>query len=351
MVSEAMTAPRHGGDGLASDRSRLERLMQESIRISPAPGSRSPAWRASATLLVGLVALAGIGHIELAAYACFGTFASIYGGRQPLRGRWRTQTAAGALMCAAVLCGALVATSPHRAWLVIPVAAVWAAAGSMLSDRFVLRPPGPMFPVFAVATCAALPVTLSGVWVAVGVAAAAALVAVLLGLLEERLVGSGASVEASRGEVRLDHATAVVVAVVVAGTISTALGLSHTYWAMVAAAVPFGVTGLLAQTTRGLQRVAGTLVGLVLAAVLLSVSLPALVVAVVVAALQGITELLVGRHYGLALVAITPLSLLMVQLGHPQPVDALLWSRLAETLLGVVVGLAAALALREFRRR
>jgi hypothetical protein len=303
------------------------------------------------TLLVALVALAGIGHIELAAYACFGTFASIYGGRQPLHGRWRTQVAAGALMCAAVLCGALVATSPHRAWLVIPVAAVWAAAGSMLSDRFVLRPPGPMFPVFAVATCAALPVTLPGVAVAFGVAAASAGLAVLLGLIEERLVGPGESVEAVRGEIRLDHAAAVVLAVVVAGTVSTALGLSHTYWAMVAAAVPFGVTGLLAQTTRGLQRVVGTVAGLVLAAALLSVSLPALVVAVVVAALQAVTELLVGRHYGLALVAITPLSLLMVQLGHPQPVDALLWSRLVETLLGVVVGLAAALVLREFRRR
>lgn len=346
-----MTAGRHGGDGLGSDRSRLERLVRESVRVSAAPGSHSPAWRASATLLVCLVALAVTGHIELSAYACFGTFASIYGGRQPLRGRWRTQAAAGSLMCVAVLCGALVATSPHRAWLVIPVAAAWAAVGSMLSDRFVLRPPGPMFPVFAVATCAALPVSLSGVPVAVGVAAAAALIAVLLGVLEERLTGDGASVEAGRGQVRLDHAIAVVVAVALAGTVSTALGLSHTYWAMVAAAVPFGVTGLLAQTTRGLQRVVGTVIGLVLAAGLLSVSLPAVVVAVVVAALQAVTELLVGRHYGLALVVITPLSLLMVQLGHPQPVDALLWSRFAETLLGVVLGLAAALALREFRRR
>ncbi|MBC7277502.1 FUSC family protein [Nocardioides sp.] len=346
-----MTAVRRGGERLGSEGSRLERLVQESVRISPAPGSGSPAWRASVTLLVALVALAGVGHIELAAYACFGTFASIYGGRQPLRGRWRTQAAAGALMCAAVLSGALVATSPHRAWLVIPIAAVWAAAGAMLSDRFALRPPGPMFPVFAVATCAALPVTPAGVAVAVGVSAAAAGLAVLLGLLEERLADSGESVEAVRGEIRLDNVTAVVVAVVLAGTVSTGLGLSHTYWAMVAAAVPFGVTGLLAQTTRGLQRVVGTLVGLVVAAVLLSISLPALVVAVVVAALQAITELLVGRHYGLALVAITPLSLLMVQLGHPQPLDALLWSRLTETFLGVVVGLAAAFVLREVRRR
>ena len=302
-------------------------------------------------MLVGLVALALTGHIELAAYACFGTFASIYGGREPLRGRWRTQAAAGSLMCAAVLCGALVAISPHRSWLVIPMAAVWAVAASVLSDRFVLRPPGPMFPVFAVATCAALPVSLSEVPVAVGVAAGAAGIAVLLGLLEERLSGSGRSVEPSRGEIRIDHATAVVAAVVVAGTVSTALGLSHTYWAMVAAAVPFGVSGLLAQTTRGLQRVVGTLVGMVLAAVLLAVSLPALVIAVVVAVLQAVTELLVGRHYGLALITITPLSLLMVQLGHPQPVEALLWSRLGETVLGVVVGLAVALALREIRRR
>ena len=336
---------------MTGDGSRLRRLLRESVRVSPAPWSHSPAWRASATLLIALVALGLTGHIELAAYACFGTFASIYGGRQPLRGRWRTQAATGSLMCAAVLCGALVAISPHRSWLVIPTAAAWAAAASVLSDRFVLRPPGPMFPVFAVATCAALPVSLGEVPIAVGVATGAAGIAVLLGLLEERLVASSRTVDPGRGEIRIDHATAVVAAVFLAGTVSTALGLTHTYWAMVAAAVPFGVSGLMAQTTRGLQRVIGTLIGLVLAAALLAVSLPVLVIAAVVALLQAATELLVGRHYGLALVAIPPLSLLMVQLGHPQPVDSLLWSRLAETLLGVVVGLAAALALRETRRR
>ncbi|TQL69404.1 fusaric acid resistance family protein [Nocardioides albertanoniae] len=331
--------------------SRLERLVRESVRVSPAPWSHSPAWRASLTLLIGLATLAAVGHIELAVYACFGTFASIFGGRQPLRGRWRTQAATGAMMCAAVVGGALVATSSHRGWLVIPVTALVAALGSMASDRFVLRPPGPLFPVFAVATCAAVPVAPPGVVVAGGVAVAAATIAVLLGLLEERLLARGASVKPARGEFQLDRTAAVVAAVVIAGTVSTVLGLSHTYWAMVAAAVPFGVDGLLAQTTRGLQRVVGTVIGLVLAGLLLAASLPALATALVVAFLQAVTELLVGRHYGLALITITPLSLLMVQLGHPQPIEMLLWSRLAETLLGVVVGLTAALALRESRRR
>ena len=46
------------------------------------------------------------------------------------------------------------------------------------------------------------------------------------------------------------------------------------------------------------------------------------------------------RNYAFALLFITPLALLMVQLAHPQPVGPTLEARVVETAIGVVVGQA-----------
>jgi uncharacterized membrane protein YccC len=90
---------------------------------------------------------------------------------------------------------------------------------------------------------------------------------------------------------------------------------------------------------RGVHRLVGTLLGLGLAALLLAQDLPGLALILVVVALQAAAELLVGRNYALALIAITPLALLMVHLVAPVPARVLLLDRGVETFIGVVVGL------------
>ena len=59
-----------------------------------------------------------------------------------------------------------------------------------------------------------------------------------------------------------------------------------------------------------------------------------------VAVLQVLAELVVGSNYALALVAVTPLALLMVHLAVPVPASTLLADRGVETLIGVAAGLA-----------
>jgi uncharacterized membrane protein YccC len=60
----------------------------------------------------------------------------------------------------------------------------------------------------------------------------------------------------------------------------------------------------------------------------------------VVVALQIVTELLVGRNYGLALLFITPMALLMGQLGAAQSTPDLIRDRGVETVIGAVVAVA-----------
>jgi fusaric acid resistance family protein len=329
-----------------------------SSAVGFSPGRSEVALRATATMLVALGALLSLGRLDLAAYATFGAFTSVYGDGATVRHRSAHQAAIGALLVGAVASGALVATSSHRAWLMIPAAAAWASGASALSDRYGWRPPGPMFFVFAVATCAAVPADPALVAVAAGVAAATAVLAVGLGAAQVGVArGRGVHLPpAAMPRIRQPrhrervHAVRCGLAVVLAGSAAIAAGLEHPAWAVVAAVVPLVVPGLGHQLRRGVHRLVGTLGGLVLAAGLLALSLPDWGVVIVVAGLQGATELFVASNYVVALLFVTPLALLLVQVAAAQPTGELLVTRLTETVIGVSVGTFVAVATRARER-
>ncbi|MGW5670088.1 FUSC family protein, partial [Micromonospora sp. NPDC003776] len=127
-------------------------------------------------------------------------------------------------------------------------------------------------------------------------------------------------------------------AVLLAGGTATAVGIGHPYWAMVAAVAPLSAQGVTAQLVRATHRILGTLLGLLTSAVLLAPHLPPYAIVLVVAVLQIVTELLVGRNYGLALLFITPMALLMGQLAVARPAGQLLFDRGVETLIGAAIG-------------
>ncbi|WP_433293418.1 FUSC family protein [Actinoplanes sp. CA-030573] len=131
-----------------------------------------------------------------------------------------------------------------------------------------------------------------------------------------------------------------------AGALVHGTGLGHPYWAAVSAVAVLQADSLRLSLQKAMQRAAGTTIGLFLAGA--AVALPGdqwtLVVAIVIA--QVAAELLVVRNYGLAMLAITPLALLVGELGHPTPPAALIGDRLVQTLLGCGLGLAAAALVR-----
>ena len=89
-----------------------------------------------------------------------------------------------------------------------------------------------------------------------------------------------------------------------------------------------------ARIVRAGQRVAGTAVGLAVAAGVLGLHLSAVHIVLLIAALQVCAELLIGRNYALAMVVVTPLALLLGQLVRPLPVHTLVRDRALETLIG-----------------
>ncbi|WP_165640211.1 FUSC family protein [Klenkia brasiliensis] len=334
--------------------------------VTPQSGLAPTAVRAGLSVGIPVAVLAAVGRTDLAIYATFGAFTAIYGRRPHGPADVAVQARHAGYLVAAVACGALVALSPDRVWWAVPVTGLWAAFAAWASDRQSWRPPGPLFCVFAVGACSSVALTsLAGWATAVLVAAVTAVVALALSGVGHLLpygrtpaaapagpataTGQTAAAQASAERVRHRRrvqALRCAAAVIVAGAVGKLIG-DHPYWAMVAAVAPMGVVSLHAQLVRGAHRGLGTLAGLGVAALALTLPLNIVGVVVAVVCLQVVTELVVTRNYGAAMLTVTPLALLLGQLAHPVPISQLLLDRGLETVAGVLVGIAVVIITRD----
>ncbi|WP_068402719.1 FUSC family protein [Kribbia dieselivorans] len=133
----------------------------------------------------------------------------------------------------------------------------------------------------------------------------------------------------------------LAVATTIAGAIASAIGSDHVYWAVAFAALVLHQGGSrVAQTTRGLQRLLGTLAGLLVFGVIIAIHPSSWGLLLVVVLLQFSVEMLVTRNYALAVVVITPLALTIATGGNfDHPMGAVVRDRAVDTLIGVAVAL------------
>ncbi|MGV4986464.1 FUSC family protein [Streptomyces sp. NRAIS3] len=134
-----------------------------------------------------------------------------------------------------------------------------------------------------------------------------------------------------------------------AGYASLALGVGRPYWALVTAASLYQANVTLTWS-RGIQRVVGNVVGvLVFAAVVPLAHLhPAALVLCCLAFNFG-AEALIARNYWLGSVCVTPMALLITEFARAQNPAALITERLVDTLVGALVGFVAAVAVTNRR--
>ncbi|GAA4910625.1 putative membrane protein YccC [Actinomycetospora succinea] len=131
----------------------------------------------------------------------------------------------------------------------------------------------------------------------------------------------------------------VGIAALVAGAVGSLAGLDHAYWAVAAAVLVLcqglGWTGTL---ERAALRLAGTWIGLLLAAAVLSAQPSGVALALTIAVLQAAIQLAMPRNYGLGVVVVTPIALTIGSAGHPSDLGALLLARGLDTAVGVAIG-------------
>lgn len=133
------------------------------------------------------------------------------------------------------------------------------------------------------------------------------------------------------------------IAVAVAVLVAHALGVAHPVWLpLTAAAVLQGET-VRVFTRRAVQRVIGTVLGLLLAAgLILGLHAGPLASFALVVVLQALMVIFIAGSYGIAVGFMTAFALLILHLTSHAPEAAVLVARLRDTLLGAVVATAAA---------
>ncbi|MFJ4517862.1 FUSC family protein [Streptomyces sp. NPDC088816] len=134
-----------------------------------------------------------------------------------------------------------------------------------------------------------------------------------------------------------------------AGYASLALGVGRPYWALVTAASLYQANMTLTWK-RGIQRVVGNLVGvLVFAAVAPLAHTSGLALVLLCMAFNFGAEALMGRNYWLGSICVTPLALLVVEFaGYHEPGE-LITERAVDTVVGALVGFVAAVAVTNRR--
>ncbi len=123
------------------------------------------------------------------------------------------------------------------------------------------------------------------------------------------------------------------------------MGIPHPYWVPLSCAAVLQGVSTVVITQRTVQRVIGTLLGLVLTGGLLALHPTPLLTAALVVVLQLLMLTFIAKNYGISVIFITAMALVIIYAGVRPPVLPLIEARLGDTILGSAIGLAAALLL------
>lgn len=337
----------------------VRRVWTGLVAVGPRAGDHRVALRAAVSVGVPLLTVWALGRLDLSVYASFGAFAALYGRHDGYGDRIRMQAAAASVLVGSMLVGTALAVIGAPTIVRVIVVALIAAAVTLVAYAERWHPPGALFAVFAAGTCASLPaqapalaavLVVGGLSAAFGIGLTAALALIRGGGSRTRGEPHPVRARAPLGTLAREMAVTVGVGALLAGICGLLLVGTHWYWAMVGAVAALGGAHVTARVVRGVQRLVGTLLGVFVAAGLLALHLPPLATILAAVVLQAAAEMFVGRNYGIAMVFITPLALLMVELAVPSDPAVLLRDRLVDTLIGVTIGTLVAVASATLRR-
>ncbi|MGJ0390865.1 FUSC family protein [Microbacterium sp. CGR1] len=317
---------------------------------------RGPRWhlatQAALGIAVPIAVMTLLGQPSLGYIAASGAFTVLFAGTAPVidRARILPFVAAGLIVSAAL--GVAVSAN---AWLVSIGVVVVAIVSAALAFGFRLGPPGPLFFVLVFGLSAHV-VASSPIAPLVYIAALAAgcafsyLVAMAPLLLpRSRTLAARPLRELLPGPTFTADSRMLLLRVAIVSVIGVLLGLvidpTRTYWIVGSAVAVIGVAAARrAAVQRGLHRMLGTVVGAGVYALLALLHPSGLWLALLLGALQFTIELVVVRHYALALVFITPLVLLLTgaATGDIGSMDVAV-ERIVDTLVGAALGAASGL--------
>lgn len=283
-----------------------------------------------------LLLFASAGSRESGLAALCGGFAALYGLGEPLLRRTTIVAAAGLGMTGVMVTCSLLHSQPMAAGLAL---ALTAALATFLIDVGAAGQPGMIMFLVTGSVGLGLPSTTDAVAQRGLVTASGALIALVasLGLLAvspaaPRLKTRPRFAVARSRAVWMGVATFATAAVVIAA------GVPHWQWAPMSTAAVLQGTDTSTIFSRAVQRSAGTIVGVLITAVLLLMHPAFGATALLCSLCLGASQLLFPRNYALGIMSITPLAFLLPGITHPVGDTSALLQRVLATSFGALLG-------------
>ncbi|TAH52074.1 MAG: FUSC family protein [Betaproteobacteria bacterium] len=339
---------------------RLKTLVQTELRQLTTINPSNRRWQMAfaAALATGLPLMVGayFGHMDYGLVSSLGGLVFLHTPNTPLSHRMVWLMACGFGMTACYALGVIGHFFPALLMWVITFIAILV---TMVCRFYRVGPPGSLFFVMAAAIGAFAPGEVEAIPLKVGLVTMGALLACLIAFFYSLYV---LRLDPPEPVAPLPPPTfdfvifdSVVIGIFVGLSLALAqvMQLERPYWVPVSCLAVIQGATLRAVWNRQLQRVLGTGIGLLLAWALLMLPLDPWGIALMMIALAFVIETAVVRHYGVAVIFITPLTIFLAEaatLGQGSPAP-LIEARFLDTLLGCLVGLAGALCLHSPRFR
>ncbi|MDN3452137.1 MULTISPECIES: FUSC family protein [unclassified Psychrobacter] len=244
-------------------------------------------------------------------------------------------------------------------WIRLPVFALIAFCVVILGRYYRQPPPAGLFVMMAGAIALFIPVPLAQVLSATGLVMLGSGFSMLLALLYTLFLLVTRPVVPA--PVYRYESDTIGDSLIVAGFVSVALAIAvllempYPYWAAMSCFIIIQGMQLRTMWIKQLHRILGTVVGMAVAGWMLSWGLSIWGVAVSILLMMLLIESLVDRHYGMAVIFITPLTIFIAEYGSmtvvPPVADAIIRARMLDTALGCAVGLCGGLAMHSERVR
>lgn len=303
----------------------------------------------AAALCLGLPLLLGFywGHVNYGLTASLGGLVFLYMPNTKIEHRMIFTMACGFGLITCFTLGLICHLVP--AFMTVAIVAI-AILVTMTCRYYSLGPPGSLFLIMAFAIGLFSPIEFEKIPLQVGLVAMGCILACSIGffyslyILRRRPAKPVQALPAPSFDFVVLDSVVIGVFVGISLAIAQLLELERPYWVPVSClAVIQGVT-FRAAWTRQVHRVIGTALGLLVTWGLLLLHLDLLNLCFVMMALIFLIESLVVRHYGIAAIFITPLTIFLAEMASfgTQNPDQIIWFRFADTVLGCLVGIFGA---------
>jgi len=258
------------------------------------------------------------------------------------------------------LCFALGLIAQQLPFMKIPVFALVAFAIVIFGRYYNQPPPAGLFVMMSTAIALFIPVPLTQIVAATGLVMLGSGFALIMALLYSLWLL--ATRERTNLPAQSYQPETISESIMVAGFVSLSLSLAlvlampYPYWAAVSCFIIIQGIHLRTMWIKQFHRLLGTLIGMGVAAWMLSWHLTLWQVAAAIFVLMLCIESLVDRHYGLAVIFITPLTVFIAEYGSglspsQQLYQEVIRARMLDTALGCLIGLMGGMAMQSAKLR